>query len=135
VQFKLAVQHGESWAKIQALSGGELNQRLVDEGLEMTGSIEDRQLRLWEYTLPVYPIPARMPTAARMVFAAVLDEEYQPRPEGADRDALVEALQEIGYPDEAAANQAIDQQIENLILYYGYRRAPSSADVIIMEKR
>jgi len=131
----VVVKHGVAWAKIQAMDEEELNTRLSEVELSTEGAIEERQVRLWEALLPVYSIPANIPVVAQIVFGAVLDEEHEPRPEGADRSAIVQELIDFGYPDEATANQAIDTQVRNLVLYYGMRKVSSAADVVIVERR
>ena len=131
----MVVRHGVAFAKIKAMDEEELNKRLQSEGLSTAGTIEERQVRLWEGLLPVYSMPASLPAVSQIVFAAVLDEDHEPRPEGADRDAMITKLIEFGCPDEATAAQVIDTQIRNLTLYYGYRQVPSSADVVIVERR
>jgi len=131
----VVVRHGVAFAKIKAMDEEELNKRLQSEGLSTAGTIEERQVRLWEGLLPVYSMPASLPAVSQIVFAAVLDEDHEPRPEGADRDAMITQLIEFGCPDEATAAQVIDTQIRNLTLYYGYRQVPSSADVVIVERR
>jgi hypothetical protein len=131
----VVVRHGVPLTKIQAMSEEELNTQLAEQGLSTEGRIEDRQVRLWEALLPIYPMPKARPVVSELVFSAVLDDNDEPRPEGADRSAIVQDLLDFGYPDEATANQAIETQIENLIRYYGFRVVPSAADVIIVERR
>ena len=131
----MVVRHGVAFAKIKAMDEEELDRRLSEAELSTDGTVEERQVRLWEGLLPVYSMPANLPAVSQIVFAAVLDEDNEPRPEGADRNAVISELIEFGCPDEATAAQVIDTQIRNLTLYYGYRQVPSSADVVIVERR
>lgn len=117
------------------MSEQELAAELAAHGQSNTGTLEERQIALWEASLPVYKIPQQLPEPAKIIFAALLDEEGEPRPEGAQTSDLVDELRRLGFPDEASCNQAIDTQVNNLILYYGYRQIMSPADRIIVERR
>lgn len=117
------------------MSEEELAAGLEEYGQPNTGTREERQVALWEASLPVYKIPQHLPEPAKIIFAALLDEDGEPRPEGANRNDLVVELRRLGFPDEASCNQTIDTQVNNLIFYYGYRRVSSPADLIIVERR
>jgi hypothetical protein len=76
-----------------------------------------------------------LPSGSETVFSELLDENNEPYPQGVLKYSLIERLRHIGFPDEAAAEQAIESALDSLVMYYGFRRVETTDDVIIVERR
>jgi hypothetical protein len=132
----LAVEHGLAWGVVDDMTALVIEIKLQEDyGLPIDGTLEEKKIRLWEASQPIYPMPKLIPNTARqIVFSAVLDEDDEPRPQGTLRYALLQRLEALGYRDEDTANQTIDIQLENLVRFYGYTIVKND-DVIIVARR
>jgi hypothetical protein len=131
----VSLKHGMSWSTIERMNEDDIDANLTVFDLSLDGTLEEKKLRLFESSQPIYPLPTLDPETPRgLIFTSLLDADGHPFPNGCRREDILSGLRHVGYRDDDTAEQTINIQLDAMVRYYGYHVERNDEWIIVSRR-